>query len=83
MKQREPSISVIIPSYNRAAFLQKNIPDLLTLDYNDYEIIVVDDGSTDDTKKILFLRKNMRVQPMDRWIVKQFSCTFSPVVAQL
>jgi glycosyltransferase involved in cell wall biosynthesis len=52
MNPSEPFISIVIPSYNRAGFLQKNIPDLLRLDYNNYEIIVVDDGSTDNTSEV-------------------------------
>ncbi len=52
MKQPDPYISIIIPSYNRAEFLEKTIPDVLKLDYPDFEVIVVDDGSTDNTESI-------------------------------
>jgi len=52
MKRPDPFISIIIPSYNRAAFLEKTIPGLLNLDYQAYEIIIVDDGSTDNTQPI-------------------------------
>jgi len=52
MQQPEPYISIIVPSYNRATFLEKRIPDLLKLDYLNYEIIVVDDGSTDNTSAV-------------------------------
>ncbi len=52
MQLTDPFISIIIPSYNRAAFLEQNIPALLKLDYADYEIIVVDDGSTDNTSQV-------------------------------
>lgn len=44
-----PNISVIIPTYNRGVFIKKTIESVLTQTYKDYEVIVVDDGSTDDT----------------------------------
>jgi len=46
-------ISVIIPTYNREIFVVKAIDSVLNQSYTDYEIIVVDDGSTDDTRKAL------------------------------
>ena len=52
MKLTDPFISIVIPSYNRASFLEKNIPKLLALEYDNYEIIVVDDGSNDNTSQV-------------------------------
>lgn len=42
-------ISVIIPTFNRAPFLKKAIESVLSQAYQDFELIVVDDGSGDDT----------------------------------
>lgn len=49
---REPLISVIIPTYNRAAVLGDAIDSILVQDVEPLEIVVVDDGSTDGTAEV-------------------------------
>jgi glycosyltransferase involved in cell wall biosynthesis len=46
-----PKISVIIPTYNRESFLADAIDSILAQEYSDFEVLVVDDGSTDGTKE--------------------------------
>jgi len=48
-----PKVSVIIPTYNRAAKVQNAIESVLAQTFSDFEVIVVDDGSSDGTGRIL------------------------------
>jgi len=48
-----PKVSVIIPTYNRSADVQNAINSVLCQTFTDLEVVVVDDGSSDDTGKIL------------------------------
>jgi GT2 family glycosyltransferase len=48
-----PRVSVVVCSYNGGRTLEQCLRSLEVLDYPDYEVIVVDDGSTDDTRSIL------------------------------
>jgi len=48
----QPRVSVIIPTYNRYDLLRMAVASVINQTFNSYEIIVVDDGSTDSTSKI-------------------------------
>jgi len=49
----QPFISICIPTYNRGQFLYECINSACEQTYSHYEIVIVDDGSTDDTEKIV------------------------------
>jgi glycosyltransferase involved in cell wall biosynthesis len=48
-----PLFSVIIPTYNRAALLQAALESVFAQEFRDFEVLVVDDGSTDETETVV------------------------------
>jgi glycosyltransferase involved in cell wall biosynthesis len=48
-----PKVSVIIPNYNHARYLRGRIESVLRQTYRDFEVILLDDCSTDDSRSIL------------------------------
>jgi len=57
-----PFFSVIIPAYNRADFLKKAADSVLSQTFNDFELIIVDDGSEDGTKKLVNSLPDQRIK---------------------
>lgn len=60
-------ISVIIPLYNKESCIEKTIKSVLNQTYQDFELVIVDDGSTDNSKNIVFSIADKRI----RYVYKQ------------
>jgi len=60
-----PSVSIIAPAYNEVATVVENVRSLLTLNYPEYEIIIINDGSTDRTLQRLIKTFEMEKDPND------------------
>ena len=60
----EPKISVIVPAYNNAPWLPNTLDSILAQTYKNLEVIVVDDGSSDDTPAVLrcYEEKDSRIR---------------------
>ena len=63
MMMQKPKVSVLLPTYNGARFITKAIESVLKQSFNDFELIVINDGSSDYTPKIVeeFVHKDSRV----------------------
>lgn len=61
---KQPLVSIIIPTYNRAHLIGETLDSILAQSYINWECIVVDDGSTDNTAEILmqYIQKDNRFQ---------------------
>lgn len=58
----DPFFTIVIPTYNRANLIVSTIDSILKQEFSDFEIIVVDDGSTDNTESVVRAIKDARVQ---------------------
>ena len=58
----DPLVSVIIPTYNRAGVIKETINSIINQTYSNFEIIIVDDGSTDNTGDIIKTFQDDRIK---------------------
>ena len=48
-----PRISIILPIYNGSAFLSESIESVLSQTFTNFELLIINDGSTDDSESII------------------------------
>lgn len=58
---KNPIFSVVVPSYNRAHLIERTINSVMNQTYQNFELIIVDDGSTDNTEEIVSTITDSRV----------------------
>lgn len=61
-----PSVSVIMPLYNSAQFMRDSIDSVLSQTFSDWELLLVDDGSVDESRSVAeaYARDDTRVRLM-------------------
>lgn len=77
-----PKVSIILPARNEEEYIEKCLDSLINQDYENYEIIVIDDSSEDSTGKIIseYAKKHPKVIPVsarpkpEGWMGKNWAC---------
>ena len=66
-KSKLISFSIIMPTYNRRSIITKSIDSVLSQSYKHYELLIIDDGSTDDTYELVKIKYKSQ---LDQGIIK-------------
>ena len=64
-----PRLSLLAPAFNEGLSIEENVHSLLSLNYNNFEVIVINDGSSDNTLEVL--RDSYELVPVDFEIIEQ------------
>lgn len=74
----QPRVSILIPSYNHSAYIEKTIRSVWTQNYANLELIVIDDGSTDNSREILARLKLS--SPISMVVIEQENAGICPAL---
>lgn len=69
--QEGPCFSIIMPTYNRAYMMTASIDAVLHQNYKNYELLIADDGSTDDTEKLI---TSKYAREIERGFIRYIKC---------
>lgn len=80
--RQTPGVSIIVPAYNEAVGIVTSVQAMLSLNYARHEVVVVDDGSSDDTLAVLIKAFDLveipRIVPTDIWTVQTATAVYTP-----
>lgn len=64
----KPFITIMIPAHNEGSVIEKTVENIMTVDYDNYELILIDDRSDDNTAEIIqeIARKNPKIKSLIR-----------------
>lgn len=57
-------VSVIMPNYNSEDYIEEAIDSVLNQTYDNLELIIIDDGSTDASRSLISAKKDERIKPV-------------------
>jgi glycosyltransferase involved in cell wall biosynthesis len=61
-----PRVTILMPAYNAGKYIAEAIRSVLTQDFSDFELLIVDDGSSDDTREVIGRFSDPRIRLLEQ-----------------